>query len=485
MTGSESAADSVRTALSRWYSAVAAAPSAVRMKFGDPSWLRRPMVVYLSTLLYVLFLHLTYEFRISPLFAYLGYRYRSPEVWAYGVAIVLVLGLARVLPARLSRASDFVLWILFVTTSAPSILVPQYADVLSPGSSTVLGLAVAGSFGLIVLALRLGPGPRQLRWRPRSEVVWAALIVFTVAFYAYMMVTVGLSIHVMSLTGVRPTRLAYREVIANHGPALAYLIGIQGYVLNPLFMIRGIRTRRWSVALLAALGQMLIFSATGYKTIILSIPAVFAIALAFRNGRRPAGRLLLDGTVLVGAVALVVDAVVGAAEFTTVFVGRLILMPGALTAAHVQFFAGQPKAEWGYSFLSHFVDYPYSKSPAMLVGAAFSGDPQISANASLFGDGYANLGYLGMFVEAVVVVIILWAVNYATGRLPMAASVAVITLPSLALANTSAFTSVLTGGFAAAVVVALVIPRSGWDAPAESWPETRALRRVWRTLART
>lgn len=449
-------------------------------------WFNRPAVLYLSIAAYAIMLHLTYAYRISPVFFSIGLRYRTPNIAWYVIAILLVFMLAYFLPARLKKPSDIIVWILFVMTGAPSILVPQYADVISQKASTELGIAVACSLLLVILLADHGPRLSLSRFRPSSRIVWLALILFSVVVYGYMFQTVGLSIKFISLTGVQSTRFAYREAIASHGTLLAYLIGTQGYVVNTFVMARGMYTRRWFLAFGGAIGQMLIYSITGYKMMILSIPAALGILFLFRRSDKPFGRLIIDGTVAVGILALLADVTRGAGQyytFTVVFIARLMLIPGALTAAYVHFFDGSQKAEWGYSFLSRFVDYPYSSSPAMLVGEQFSGDAKVAANVSFFGDGYANLGYLGIAIEALVIVALLWALNAAAEGLPMKVTSVVLLLPALGLANTSAFTSLLTGGCAVAVVVLFAIPREGWEPSAERATGVRTALRVRSALA--
>jgi hypothetical protein len=411
---------------------------------------------------YATLLHWTYENRISPAFSQNGLRYRDPDLGLYAVALILVIFVGCFLPLRLRKPSDFVVWVLYVMTCVPSILVTQYAKVITPEASTELGLVIATSFLLIILLADRGPGVALPRLHVPAHIVWLALILISAVVYGYMLYVTGLSLRFMSLTGVQSTRYAFQDTITASGAALAYLIGVQGNVINPLFMARGMYSRNWLMLVSGAVGQLLIFSVTGYKMMILSVPASLVIPLMFRRSNMPFGRRIIDGTVAVGLIALLADRIVGAVDYTLVFIGRLALIPGVLTSAHVLVFSGKPKAEWGYSFLAPFVHYPYSTTPAMLVGAEFSGDPRVAANASFLGDGYANLGYAGIFIEAFVVVLLMWALDGAAKGLPMKATCIILLVPSIAMVNTSIFTSIITGGCAFAVLILMAIPREGW-----------------------
>lgn len=418
------------------------------------------LIVSLSA--YAALLHWTYENKISPLFSLLGLRYRDPDPTFYAAALLLAIFVGCFLPVRLRKPSDFVVWVLYVMTCVPSILVPQYARVITPWASMELGLVVAASFLLVILLSDRGPGIALPRLPVPAHILWLALGVISIVVYAYMAYVTGLSVRLIGLTDVQPTRFAYQDAIAASGPALAYLIGVQGNVINPLFMVRGVYSHNWLMTTAGVIGQILIFSATGYKMVILSVPVSFAVSLMFRRPGAPFGRSTINGTVAAGLIALLADRIAGASEYTLVFVGRLALIPGVLTAAHVLVFAGRAKAEWGYSFLAPFVHYPYSTSPAMLVGAEFSGNSRTAANASFLADGYANLGYPGIFIEAFVVVLLMWALDGAAKGLPMKATCVILLVPSIALVNTSVFTSLITGGCGFAVLILMMLPREGW-----------------------
>ena len=368
---------------------------------------------------YAVALHWTYQTKISPAFGYLGLHYREPNLVYYFLAFGLVCGTAFLMPSRLCRPSDFILWVLFVMATVPSILVPQYGDIITEGRSLELAIYVALSFGLVVLLARRGPQRLIKRIIVPPLLVWLVVALISVGTYGYLLYTTGLSFKFVSLGAVRDLRFAYREQIVATGPALGYLVRLQGNVVNPLIMTLGVYSRRWALVIVGTVGQLLIFSVTGYKLTILSSGALVAVAVLFRIRRQPPGQMILVGTMVSTIVALIVDKIQGGLLYTEIFVDRLLLAPGYLTAAHVMVFQGKPKAEWGYSFMAPFVHYPYKDTPDFIVGRVFFGSAATSANANFFGDGYSNLGYPGMFIEALALVVILWLIDSAGRHLPL------------------------------------------------------------------
>jgi len=411
---------------------------------------------------YAVTLHWTYQAKISPVFGYLGLRYRDPNALYYLLAFGLVCGTAFLMPTKLRRPSDFILWTLFVMATVPSILIPQYGDIINEGRSFELAIYVALSFSLVVVLAPHGPQLLIPRIIVPPLLIWLAVALISLGTYSYLLSTTGLTFKFVSLGAVRDIRFEYRDQIAATGRALGYLVRLQGNIINPLIIALGVYSRRWLLVIAGTVGQLLIFSVTGYKLTLLSSVALVLLAVLFRIRREPSGRLILVGTMMSTVLASVIDAVQDSLLYTEVFVDRLLLTPGVLTAAHVMVFQDRPKAEWGYSFMAPFVSYPYKDTPAFIVGQTFSGDARTTANANFFADGYANLGYPGMFVEALALVVILWFINSAGRHLPLPVTALVLLVPTVALVNSSVFTSLLTNGYLAAIVIMACLPTGGW-----------------------
>ena len=423
-------------------------------------WLRRNRlaVVALCVTVYAAALQLGYMTIITHSYAYLGYRSRTPNLLALLLSLGSAIAVTAVMPRRLTRPSHLVLWVMLLLGVLPAVLVPPYADILPIGQSVQLILIVAAVFALVVLVVRRLPAAVIPLVPLPQRVVLGAIALFCLVVYGYMFFTVGLRVQMISLLNVTQVRLDYRQALAGSGALLGYLIPVQGNVVNPLVMALGLRTRRWWLVGVGAVGQVLIFSVTGYKLVLLTAPAAVVLWwLLRREGRTPA-LVLMGGVAAVAWTSVLVDFV-RTVGLTQIFVNRLLATPGVLVAAHVEVFDNRPKAHWAYSFLSPFLDYPYDVSPAFLVGRIFSHSAVTSANANLFGDGYANLGYAGVLIEAAFLVLLLWALDSACRGLPMSLVGPALLAPAIALSNISVFTSVLSSGFALALVLAVVAPR--------------------------
>lgn len=235
----------------------------------------------------------------------------------------------------------------------------------------------------------------------------------------------------------------------------------QASVVNPLFIARGLYHRRPQWVALGLGLQLVIFSYSGLKSVLLSTAALLLFYWLLTR-RRPRGALISFG-VLVGAFAsMAMDVMQSTTIWTSLGIRRFIIVPGILSGAYVETFSSMDKAHWAYSFMGGFLDYPYSVAPSYLVGGLYFNRPDMNANANFFADGYANWGFYGVLVEAALIVLLLWLIDSSSFGLPNEFASLVFVVPAIAFANSSAFTTALTHGVVAGVILCTFLPRRGW-----------------------
>jgi hypothetical protein len=436
--------------------------------------------IAVAVLAYVAVLHLIYQLSIAPAFSYLRYAYREPDPATYGIAISLVVALALILPRRISQPSQFIAWTLFIVAIVPSIVVPQFADALSTLDAMEVAIWVAVSF-LPVAAFGTRRAVRGVlpSFRLSPSAFWPGLAVVSAVVYAYVLATVGLRWQLPSLADVYGVRDEFQVVEDSSSGLLGYAVPLLANVLNPLIVTRGLFAKRWIWLLTGVLGQVFIFSFTGYRSAILSPVALIGAYLLFRRSSRPASIVVLISVVSLALGMWAMDWLTSSLEYTSLLVRRFLITPGLLTAGYVAVFSDIDKVFLSHSFLSPFSEYPYAQEPPLLVGAEFFGDASTNANANLLADGYANFGFPGMLLECLVLVLLLWAIDDACRGISVRISSLVFVMPTLALADSGIFTTMLTHGLVAAIVVCMLMPRTGWERPARSSPPRTATRR-WR-----
>ena len=420
--------------------------------------LHRFALVPAVVLLFAGVLHFSYKLKVAPLYSYQGLSYRSPEPAQYVVAIGLVVLVGVILPHRIRHTSDFILWLLFVMGAAPAILLPQYMNTLEHSDATVLGVVVAGC--MIMVRSLARARPHLGRWssvRVPPEALWTALAAFCVITYAAVIATAGIRLRWVDLAGGYDLRADYAT--ATTGNLVGYALPWVMNVVNPVFIARGIYSRRWLWVGGGAIGQYVIFASTGQKVALLSVPGIILIALLFRYSSRPRGLAIMAGVTAGAIVTLSLDRILGGYAWTSLFVRRFMIVPGALVAGYLAVFNDQPRAWFATVYGG---DSPFLIPPSYLVGKLVLGEPRSNANVSLFGDGYVQECYLGIFIEGLVLVLLLWMADAVTRGLPVAVASIVFFVPTIALASGAITAVIATHGFGFALVVSALLPRTGW-----------------------
>lgn len=416
----------------------------------------------LAYLTYVVALHVAYVYLISPDNAYQGFTYRTPTIDNYLVAIAVAAAVGVALPQRVEHVSDLMLWVLYFGAGVPAMVLPQYIPVLTPDQASLVGFRLAACFILVRVLARVRPRiglARFVAWlRPHFYLIafaFAAALLFSLAIGG------NLSLRFLDLYDVYDVRSEFEA--RNQGRLLlGYLAPVQFYVLGPALIAIGLAKKRYWIAWAAAVGQILLYSSVGHKTILFSVVGVIALSFALRNKDSIRGRSVL--TSIAGATSVIVlfDLSLGQGQLSSLFVRRLLVLPGVLSSAYTKVFA---QSSTNFSDVFGRIPSDYTIPPARVVGKLFFGSESVNANASLWMHGFASYGFLGMLVESLVLAVVLWLVDDVTSDLPLRLAMGFFLMPAVAIGESSIFTALLTHGVVAAIFFAAIMPRPASGAP--------------------
>lgn len=436
---------------------------------------------------YAFALHWVYSTLVSPQYSYLGYRYSAPTELSAVVSVLMAIVVSLALPRRLNRASSIMLWILYTVTVAPSILLAPYTSYLDEATAIQVGITVGVTFIIVSLSQSTDPKPLQFSVSPTS--LWLVLALVSSVTYALLFFTQGLSFSFLSILDVYDVRADFADEVRQVG-ILSYLVATQANVVNPLIAALGVQRRNLLLIATAVGGQLVLYATTGFKHVLFAVLAwvIMLVLLRRKKATGPRGASILVGAVGVIVISAIVDVIMSTNLATSLFSRRFILTPGVFTSAYVRYFSDNPQAHLGYSVLAPFVDYPYQTTPPYLIGAWIANDPEMSSNANLFADGFANFGWLGIVGAGAVLLIYLRVIDRASAGLPMTLVGLVTVIPSVSLSNSSILTSMLSHGLVAAVVLLALLPRPTPDHASEGsadLPPAVEPRPSWRTTRRS
>lgn len=403
------------------------------------------ITMLLNLALFALFkalLDFTFAVAVGPLYAYAGF---GPDINLFKLTLsyfALVLLMLQQ-PRQIRRPSDFALLILLVFLVIPVLSIWGLQD-----KSSTFAFIVIAAFMLLQFLMRLHfillRIPDVLGgYRIYVVLAWT----FVGMLFVALIVRGGLQYLNLDFTKV----YAIRSIVTSEflGGGLAYLWIWGGKsILVVLMTLSLLKRQYYSFAFFTAL-EILLFALTTHKELLFYPIIVIGVYLA------SAKRLNLIRVTLLGlcgtlVIAVSLDWMTGNHNFLGVLVFRLFDVIGYNHYAYYQFFQSHPYVMFSNSFLSPFIEYPYSEPVALLIGADRYGvGTDAFANAGFIASGYMQLGAVGVFLYTIILAIILKLFDLlAYGRMPLWVATGVVAVSVFQLVNADLTTSLLTHGIA-------------------------------------
>jgi hypothetical protein len=307
-------------------------------------------------------------------------------------------------------------------------------------------LAYLGSLALVALLpdLRVPAPP------PRLSVVLliAALLVTMYVLWA-LLTRGGLGRISFDLSSVYEVR---EEFLTRIAPLMGYLVPWQGYVLNPALLLLALRRRSFLLGLAGLALQLTLFGMTGFRAFLV-LPALL-LAFYLIGRRRQLVAIAFVGMLAIICIALLLYAWLDQPLIPLLLVDRVIVVPAEIHYWYYDFFGvhGQPLLQLSQSMLAPFTVSHYQVPIAEVMGWTYMGSAA-SANVGLFGDAYANFGFAGCALFAVLFAIVLKAIDAAARTTDARVAAALVAVPAFELVNSGLLTTLLTHGLALTILV--------------------------------
>lgn len=398
----------------------------------------------------------SYSEAVVPLFWYMGYRFDPLPLSLDLLSWIFAITPAIWMPIAVRRPSQILCWLLYLLVVVPVAVVPVHTIPDRAAGLTLFNVSVTLSFAALCAVGHLPRARVALpRLDPRMQITFTC-VVWALA-HAYILWSFGLH-PIPSLLEVYDIRLEYRENLVSSGRLVGYLMAWTANIINPVLIGSGLITRHRILALIGFVGQILIFSATGFKSIFFSWIVVVALYLLLHQRRVQFGIVMTWGFAAIVLVVTLLDSLSQSHFLVSLFVRRLIATPGLLTGFYFDFFSNNAKAMLGHSILHSFVSYPYEVTPPFLIGYYYLHNVDVSANSHIWADAFANFGFFGVFLFTAILCFIFWLYDSATMHVDLRLASIAVAMPALSLANSALLTSLLTHGFLFALIVMWISP---------------------------
>jgi hypothetical protein len=288
---------------------------------------------------------------------------------------------------------------------------------------------------------------------PAGKPVRVALFIgsglLTVYVFAALTGSGGLARFSFDLSAVYEVREEFLEGLA---PLVGYFVPWQGYVFNPALMLIGFRRRSLLITAAGLALQLLLFGMTGYRAF-LGIPLLL-VGFYLLGRRRHLAALALAAMMGVIVLALLLYAWLDQPLIPGLLVDRLIVVPAEIHYWYYDFFGvhGAPALQLSQSILAPLTEAHYGTPIAEVIGWKYLGSAA-SANVGLFGDAFANFGFAGCAIFALLFALVLKAVDAAARGADPRLAAALVAMPSFQLVNSGLLTTLLTHGLGLAIVI--------------------------------
>lgn len=402
-------------------------------------------------------------FVIGPKFAYMGLATQLPSGGRFAIICCCYALAASQLPRRLTRPSQLIYWILFLLVVAPVHVTSAFVDPEVRRDPTPLVAAISALFSSLSLIYRVrlpklpvGRNAGQAFWFVTGSLLCFGLLVIIIDF--------KLKFELASFSDVYAVRGEYRQSLRTATVLGRYVVTWVSVVLAPAYVILGI-ARANIVPIVVGFGaEVLVYSLTGFKSAILSgLLLAVLVALSWRDVGRMVGATLAKGAALGGALIVTFDWLAGTVTTTSLLIRRLALTAGINTGYYFEHFADRPKYRFGDSLFFGTITHPYPTDAAHLIGLEYFGNAKMSANANLWADGFANLGFPGMVIVTVLLAAFMMSYDSVARGRDLRVATLLLAMPAISLSNSALFATLLTHGLLLALVILLFAPadRSG------------------------
>lgn len=398
----------------------------------------------------------TYLRYTAETYYYLGLGL-DPDQFAVSVGWALALSLipAAWFPLGTPRPSRIFLLVQFFVIYVPSLFLTFHSTlpVLDVEQRFGLCLAMFAAMLILIWSQRAWPLLKLPAVRLPAWVFWTIVYGGAAGCLLLLAALFRDSIQLVSLPDIYLVRDRATDVLDASGNAFAaYAFFWLNNVFLPLIFAHGIMRRR-TLQLLAVVGAYLfLFAIWGSKASLLApgILLLVSIFLARKPDRMNTMFALgLMGLLLV-PVLLPFDAGLGSLAklwWVSIFHMRTIAVPALLESQYLGFFADHPLTLGSHlTGISAIVPYQYDYDIPRTVGYYFYGD-LMTANANFWAqDGIAGFGLFGLVAMSVVAAGVFWVLDSVAYKLPPRLVLPALACALLAFANTSLFTTMVTGG---------------------------------------
>lgn len=238
----------------------------------------------------------------------------------------------------------------------------------------------------------------------------------------------------------------YREKTKNIPSIVEYMFNWSSKVFIPLILLLGLFKKNIVIILFALFLNLSLFVVSGHKSIFFGY--FFVLVFYFIFNKTSKSIYVVSPFIAMVFLSSFIYFTINQSILVDVFLRRMIQIPGMLAGFYYEFFNENGYAKYSYNILKGITFTNYSDIPPYLIGQNYFRNDGINANTGYLTSAYAEYGYLGGILIAIIVSLFYKLIDniIETSKSNKNFLMLIFLLPTWALVNSAFITVVITHG---------------------------------------
>lgn len=401
------------------------------------------ITIFIFLILYKLLLDLSYIVFIHKNYEYMGFIL-DLNLYKYVFSLFIFVVIYYMLPKDNDKPSSIFLQLHFII-----MIIPMFTIYALMNESNVFFILSMIIFSVQYIILKLIPNIKIVRIKESKYILYILLIGITFFVYFSMIKANGISLRALNILNVYDIRDG-----VSYPFLMTYLVTWQAKVINPFLIAISYMNKNKKLLFTSIILQLILYLITAHKSYLLITIAIL-IVMKILFSKRDFLKVISQKAALLTTGLIGFYVILTSLTMPSLFLRRLLFIPAQIKFHYYDFFSKNEFLYFSQGTIGGILQlkYPYDMNSANMIGSIYFNNPQISSNTGYIADAYANMGFLGMLLIALIFVFILVLIDSLSIKLGKGLTVGLTLFPIMALNDSALQTTLLTGGLLFLLIV--------------------------------
>ena len=350
------------------------------------------------------------------------------------------------------KISSNIIMVLFIFYYIPSWVYYTWYNV-----ENIYALTIIIHSGLLVFANNYLPEMKlRLKQSKKTNLIFYSIVfcilsisIFVVGYYNRF------QLH-FSLDDVYELR--EEQLNASLPTIVRYIQPICGTII-PFFIVYFLDKKKYLIATICIITQLLIFSFGGLKTYLFYIICALGCYIVMNYKKNT--KWFLNVISLITGGGVLEYLWFNKMYIVNYVIRRVMIVPAAISTYYFDFFTNNSPDYWGQSILKWFgIQSKYTENIAYMIGRIYLNDESLMANNGMIGDAFANFSWIGLIIFPILLAISFKFMNACAKGINYKVTFILAIIYGMNFTNGAFWARMLTNGFILACVILLLLPRN-------------------------